>query len=704
MKRREFLKSTGYFVCGVALADLMSLEKAMSAGKAGSKEFAWVKLTADNRTIIMHPAAEMGQGSFTSLAQMIAEELEVPWSSVSVEEAPVDPQVYGFSFRGRTRMIYAGSWTTRQYYTKLRLVGAQIRKTLVAQAAKNWKVPADRLEVSEGVISDPKTGKKISYGDLVKKGISTELVAVSESDLKPKKEFKIIGRSVPRLDIPSKSNGQARFSMDVHLPGMHYAMIVRSPVHNGEPDTIDQSKLPTSVLAYRLDHGVALVGPRIEDITQARNLIKISWRKADAQGLDSEVELSQYSEIFNGKMPHENQVLTEKGSVDKKVPGKSLQSIYFADYAYHAQMEPLNAVAEFKRGKLNIWVGTQAPDAVKDDVAAALKISTKNVIVHKMYLGGGFGRRTWTDYAVETAMVAKMARKPIKLIWTREDDLQYGAYRPQAAIRMHATVDKAGKLAKWGHCTAGEAGNLQRSGIDIPYYGVPNQKIELCLTKHGLRLKHWRAVGHNCNKFASECFIDEIASSLNQDPIAFRLGLMHAPEAARAKKVLERLAEVSEWNRKRPRGRALGVSLVDRSYSHGAGVAEISVDRKTGEIKVHKFWTVVDAGVVIHPDNTVAQLEGGVVWGISSSLKERVTIKEGKAEQSNYFDYNIARMADTPEIICDLIESDETPTGVGESTTPLVAPAIANAFFRLTGKRIRHMPMTPERVLAALNS
>jgi len=352
--------------------------------------------------------------------------------------------------------------------------------------------------------------------------------------------------------------------------------------------------------------------------------------------------------------------------------------------------------------KVEVWEGSQAPDESRKAVAKALGLKEEQVDFHQCYMGGGFGRRGLGDYAAECAQIAKEVRRPVKLIWTREEDIAQGMFRPQSFQCLEAATDASGKVTGWKHCVVGDGEFLLITGIKIPYYGVPNQHIEMRGTPHGVRVKHWRAVGHVFNVFAIESFVDQMAADAGMDPIAFRLERMNATPKTRA--LLEKVAQMSDWSAPRPQGRALGLSLSDRSGSQGAGVAEVSVDRASGKIRVHKVWLAVDGGTIVQPDMARANIESGIVYGLSSVLHERVTLKGGEVQQSNFHDYHVLRMSDVPEVMeVALMERDTRPTGLGEIGNPWVAAAVANAVYKLTGKRLNHMPFTPERVKATLS-
>jgi isoquinoline 1-oxidoreductase beta subunit len=672
----------------------------------------WVRIAPDGIVTIYSAGAEMGQGSMTSLPLIVAEEMDADWSKVVIEFAPADAQTYGYGSGNAKSMAIVGSRAVQMYYTDLRLAGAQVRKVLLANAAARWKVEPASLKTEPGFVVNTASGQRLSYGEIASFGtLPASLPAVSEGDLKKRSEFRLIGRTVPRRDIPAKVDGTAQFAIDVHLPGMLYASTRHCPVHGSVPESWNVAKVKGMkgvVATVRLPDGVAVVANSFAHAMAARQALEVVWKKgAKAEGFDSERALTEHYVQVHHDPNAKAQSLDAKGDVKAAFSGaaKTFKAEYRSDYGYHAQMEPLNAVARFNPSgdALEIWDGSQAPDRVREDVAKAAGLKLEQVTVHQCYMGGGFGRRSLGDYASEAALVAKATGKPIKLIWTREEDIAYGMFRPQSFQCLEAALDAGGKVTGWRHCVVGDGGGLLTTGVRIPYYAVPNQDIELRGTSHGIRLKHWRAVGHVFNVFAIESFVDEMARAENMDPVDFRLQRMSI--TPRAKAAFERVAAMSNWKAPRPEGRALGISITERSRSLGAGVVEISLDRRSGKIRVHKVWVAVDGGTIVQPDAARANVESGIMYGLSSVLHERVTVKGGVVEQSNFHDYHVMRMSDTPEEVhVEFLDKDTHPGGLGEIGNPFIAGAVANAFFVLTGKRLRHMPFTPERVLATLKA
>jgi isoquinoline 1-oxidoreductase beta subunit len=399
--------------------------------------------------------------------------------------------------------------------------------------------------------------------------------------------------------------------------------------------------------------------------------------------------------------------LESKGDVRAAFAGaaKTYKAEFRSDYGYHAQMEPLNAVVRINAAgdKVEVWEGTQSPDESAAAVAKVLGLKPEQVTFNQCYMGGGFGRRTLGDYAAECALIAKAMRKPVKLIWTREEDVAQGMVRPQSFQRLEAATDAAGKVVGWKHSVVGEGEGLLATGIKIGYYDVPNQQIERRGVSHGIKVKHWRAVGHVFNTFAIESLVDQMAVDQGMDPLQFRFERMAATPKAR--KVFEALAGMSDYKAPRPPGRAVGISITERSGSLGAGAVEVSLNKETGKITVHKVWVAVDGGVIVQPESARHNVESAIVYGLSGTLHERLTIKDGAIQQSNFHDYNVMRMADLPEEMhVQFVDVDTRPTGLGEIGNPFLGAAISNAVFRLTGKRLTHMPFTSDRVLATLKA
>src|SRR5262245_15115275 len=686
----------------------------------------WVRIAPDGTITIYTAGAEMGQGSMTSLPLIVSEEMDADWSKVVLEWAPADEKVYGYKnpFADNRLMWIVGSRAVQLYYPDLRMAGAQVRKVLLMNAAQKWGVDAASLKTEPSVVINPANGARLTYGEIATFGtIPATLPAVDPKELKARKDFRLIGKPMPRRDVPAKVNGTAQYAIDVKLPGMVYASTLHSPVHSAGPGIWDPGKqeqvaepdkwndaevkaLKGVIDVVKLSNGLAVVADHFETAKAGRDALKVTWKKAKADGYNSDRALEEYVRI-HADPNAQTQTLEAKGDVKAAFAGaaKTYHAEFRSDYGYHAQMEPLNAVVRIADDgrSAEVWEGSQAPDESRKAVAKALGLANEQVTFNQCYLGGGFGRRSLGDYAAECATIAKAVKRPVKLIWTREEDIAQGMFRPQSFQCVEAATDAAGKVTGWKHCVVGDGEFLLITGIKIPYYGVPNQHIERRGVSHGVKLKHWRAVGHVFNTFAIESLVDQMAVDQGMDPIAFRIERMGL--VPKGGKVFEKVAEMSDWHAKRPDGRALGISITERSGSLGAGVVEISLDRTSGKIRVHKVWAAVDGGIVVQPEAARHNVESAIIYGLSSILHERVSIKDGAVEQSNFHDYNLMRMSDVPEEMhVTFVDVDTRPTGLGEIGNPFIGAAISNAFFRLTGKRLTHLPFTPERVKEVLNA
>ncbi|UWX54883.1 molybdopterin-dependent oxidoreductase [Maribacter litopenaei] len=672
---------------------------------------AWVRITEDGQITIYNPAAEMGQGSMTALPVIFAEEMDADWSKVNVEFSPQESDIYGSpGWQPGTKLMFTvGSRTTNSYYTVMRNAGAQARHVLLHSAAKHWEVPLEELTTGASEIVHEKSGKKISYGALVPHLTMPEtLPDFTEGGLKDPEDFKLIGSQIPRTEIPEKVDGSAEFAIDLRLPDMVYGVLERGALHGAQPTLTNEADILAMEGVQKIvpfDHAIGVVANTLEAALKAKEALDIHWSDAQATGFNSQDIYPEYAQMASA--PKKGSAVNEVGNVDQafRTAAKTYEADFKNDYVYHAQMEPLNAVIQVAADgqSAEVWVGSQQGADTKLGIPDLLGIPPEAVNVHLQYLGGGFGRRSMNDFVLECGRLAQeMAPKPVKLLWTREDDVTYGSYRPLTLQRLKLSTDAQGDLTGISHCVVGDGGNLVAGGTRNDHYAIPNQWVEWREASHGVRLKHWRSVGHGPNKFAIEAMIDEVAHDQGMDPISLRRKLM--ADSPRALATLNKVAEISGWDAPVSEGRAKGVAFVEHG-SLGTGVCEISVDRNTGKINVHHFWIALDAGVVIQPDNVKAQMEGGIIMGLSSVLKEQITIMDGQVQQRNYDDYPLLRMQEVPDSIETVIlPSAEHPEGVGETATPMVAGAIANAFLKLTGKRLRHLPFTPERVLEVLNS
>ncbi len=727
--RRSFMVGTAGLTFGVALGLPIGVTPCNAAAAAAGKNVAlnpWVTIATDGTITIMSPAAEMGQGSHTSLPLILAEELDADWAKVRIVPAPVIDRIYGNP--SYFNMLYtAGSNAVRSYYGNLRMFGAQVRRVLLDNAARKLGVPVEELTTQASVVVHAKSDRRLTYGEIAAFAeIPEKAPAISREQLKKPGEFRLIGKDVMRVDLPGKVNGRAQYSIDVQLPGMLYGAVVRAPVEGAAPDKFDEAgvrAIAGVVRTVRLPYGVGVVAEKPWAAFAARRAIagSVTWTKTGkAWGFDSDKGLADFAATARDlAQPGTDWLKTGdlRGELTKSAA--TTDAMYLCDYAYHAQMEPLNSVALVSPAgdSAEIWTGTQGPTTAQEASAQMLGIERDKVKVNYMLLGGGFGRRgpRDSDFTVDAVLLAKAAGRPVKVIWTREDDVRNGRFRPLSAHFLRAGLDTSGRLVAWHQRFVGDRvtpffdpvryeQNKRRDGIlmagaDLAGYDVPHQLVEQIYQDTGVRTAPLRGIGFLANKFAMESFIDEIALKGGLDPLKLRIELLR--KNPRGTRVVERAVEMADWDRRR-NGRALGLAYIDYAGTQLAGVAEVSVDRASGKVRVHEFWCTIDCGVAVQPDNVVAQTEGSIVYGLGVALSERITIRNGAAEQSNFNDYSVPRMNEVPVMHVEVIKTANQPTGVGQMATPLVAPAVGNAIARLTGARLRHVPLTPERVKQAL--
>jgi isoquinoline 1-oxidoreductase beta subunit len=726
LTRRQVMLGAAGLSFAVALDHPLARAATLASERSGRALSPWVSIAPDGTITIMSAATEMGQGSMTSLPLIIAEELDADWSKVNIVPAPAIEAIYGNpGFQGT--MYTAASNAVTSYYTPLRTFGAQVRKVLVDNAARKWGVPADEVTTEPSVVVHAKSGRRLSYGEIAASAeIPEKAPDIKPSELKNPKNFRLIGKDVMRVDVPGKVNGSARYAIDVQVPNMLYAAVLRAPVDGSVPDKIDDAKAKAVagvVRIVRMPWGVGVLAETPWAAFGARQALidAVTWtRTGTAWGFDSDKGIERFA--ADAKNPARGATEWSRiGDVRGQMPkaASTFEAEYRCDYAYHAQMEPLNAIAAVSPAgdAVEIWAGTQSQTTATEAPAKLLGIPKDKVKLHDMLMGGGFGRRgnRDVDFIIDAVFLSKEAGRPVKVMWTREDDIHNGRFRPISAHALKAGFDQSGKLLAWHHRIAvdrvgaymdpvryqavGGKDFIAMAGADLKGYDVPHQLVEQLYRDTGVRTNPLRGIAFLANRFATESFIDEIARKRGIDPLAYHLELLK--DAPRATKAVQRVAEMAEWSKKRD-GRALGFAYLDYSGSQVAGIAEISLNRSSGEIKVHNFWCTIDCGVAVQPDNVVAQTESSIVYGLGVALTELITIKNGIVEQNNFYDYHVPRMKDVPAMHIEVIETDNHPTGAGQMATPLIAPAISSAVAALTGARLRETPFTPERVAKAL--
>lgn len=731
LTRRGFIAAAGGLTFSVALgAGLFAgpLDAKAQASEAGLMANVWVTIGTDGIVTVMTPAGEMGQGTTTALPMILAEEMDADWSMVRFELAPPNPGLYGNPhplLNGGQASL--ASVAVPGYFTPLRMAGAQARRVLMNAAAAKWGVSVDELATDTGHVIHTKSGQRLSYGDIAKFAtVPTELPKITLADLKTPEQYKLIGRSdLGRTDVPSKVTGAAKYGIDVILPDMVYATVLESPMEGARAENVNSAEamaVPGVVQVLTLPFGVAVLANTVEATRLARGVLKskVTWNTSGAVAATFDSDKAREEYARNGRAADAKPMTAyKKGDATDPLAGaaKVLESTFWSEHTYHAQIEPMNCTVRIAPDgqSAEVWVGTQAPVLVAAVASGVLKVTPDKIRIHQMMMGGGFGRRIAPDIVAQTVVIANVSKKTIKLILTREDDMAAARPRPMTHHIMRAGLDAQGKLVGWRHrivaenvdaiaapprfAATGGKDYIGWSGSDLPHYAIPHWMSEGVREIRGMRVHAFRGIGAGHNKFAIESFIDEIAQARKMDPLAMRLELTR--DDARATAVLQAVAEMSNWKRKRP-GRALGLAFGDYHGTIAAGVAEVSLDRKTGKIKVHNYWAAADPGLSIQPDSVLGQLEGASVYGLSVALLEELTIKNGAVQQTNYHDYPVLRMADMPEIHTKIVRSNAAPTGMGEVGVLPVAPAIANAVAQLTGKRLRELPMSPDRVKKAL--
>jgi isoquinoline 1-oxidoreductase beta subunit len=692
-----------------------------AAEPAGFAANVWLTIAPDGTITVVSPAAEMGQGSFTTLPLILAEELDADWSKVkAVFPTDWDDAKFGNPAYGNTFQTSASA-SVRGYFTTLRIAGAQARRVLLDAVAAKWNVPVNELTTEPSVVVHQASGRRISYGEVTAFAtVPAELPKIGAADLKPAASFRLIGKDVPRLELPLKVTGSATYAMDADVPGMVYAAVLQSPYAGGAPLNVDDAKarqVPGITDIVRLPEGVGVIGTTVEATQAAKRLLKVTWGEATGAHLDSERALDDFAAIGRDAsrtgVPYEN---TGDAKTAMAGAARIFRGDYRTRYVYHAQMEPMNATAAVSADgtSAELWVSTQAASSLLNGVAKILNTGRPNIVLHQHFLGGGYGRRGNHEVVFDAVRLAKAVGKPVKLIWTREDDIRGGKFRPMTAHHIEAGFDTGGKLVAWHHRVVAESvaayssgdykprqDRIVMKGSPIPQYPVPNKLAEHVIENRGARLSPWRGVGNGHNAFAIESFVDDIARDLGKDPLAFRLELTEG--VPRMQHLLRVTAEMADWSRKRDTT-ALGVATMVKDDTLAAGIAEVSLDRGSGKVKVHHVWAALDAGIAVQPRNLAAQTEGSIIYALGSVLRESITIRDGRVVQSNYSDYEVARMSDTPNIEIKVVSTNNAPTGGGEEGVPLIAAAVGNALAALTGVRLHDLPFSPDHVRGAIGA
>jgi len=710
LTRRQFVVSSTSAAGGLAIS--VAFRSPANAASIGAQVWgpdgtpdelnAFLAIEPDGNILIRSPHNEMGQGAITALPMIVAEELECDWSKVKVEYASAsrnlrDKNVYG-------DMVTAGSRGVRTSWKMLLQAGASARERLIAAAAQRWNVPASECTAANSKVSHEKTGRSLDYGALA--ADASKIQFDKEPPIRTPDQFKLIGKSLARLDTPLKINGSAKFAIDTQVPGMVYAAIANCPVFGGRLKSVDETPAKGRrgvVQVVKLDDAVAVVADRFWRAKEALALLKPEWETGEAGKTDSIQFAKLYRDALDGPMVRAR----NDGDVDSVFAngGKVVEAAYEAPHLAHAQMEPLNATVILQADKLEVWLGSQSPMGSISQAAAASGLKREQIVVHNCFLGGGFGRRTQNDEMRQAILVAKQVGKPVKLVWTREEDMTQDRYRPQAAVRLKAALGSDGMPVALDARIA--VGSILRSigrtnsdnglenqaieGIANTNYKIPNIRVGCMLKNTHVPVMFWRSVGSSQNAFFMESYVDELAHAGGHDAYKFRRALLaHRPDFLG---VLDKIAEKSDWGKPMEPGRGRGIAIHECYDTIIGQVAEVTVSKK-GEVKVDRVVAAVDCGHVVNPGIVEAQIQGGVIYGLSAALYGEITIKNGQVEQNNFDSYEVVRLADTPKIEVYLaLSGGKKWGGIGEPGTAATAPSIANAVFAATGIRVRSMPL-----------
>ena len=702
LSRRGFLATSAAVGGGLMLSLSLSIGRGDAATADEFAPNAFIRIGSDGQVVLTMPYVEMGQGTYTSIPMLIAEELEVSLGQVKLEHAPPNEKLYANPLLGV--QATGNSNAMRGAWKPLRTAGATAREMLVEAAAKRWGVDAKTCRARDGEVVHVPTGRKLKYGELA--ADAAKMPVPANVSLKKPEEFKLIGTPAKRLDIASKIDGSAVYGIDARPPGVKIATLAQSPVLGGKVKSVDDTaaKAVKGVRQIvRLNDAVAVVADHMGAAKKGLEALKIEWD----EGQNGALATTDIAKVLEQATLGSGAVAQNIGDADKAMAGASIrvEAMYQVPFLAHATMEPMNCTVHVRKDECEIWLGTQAIARVQAMAAKAVDLPVEKVIVHNHLIGGGFGRRLEADGAIRAVEIAKQVDGPVKVVWTREEDIQHDAYRPYWFDRISAGLDAQGKPVAWKNHFAGSSvvarwlppgfkdgldGDSTEGAINL-VYDFPNLHVEYSRVEpKGVTTGFWRSVGPSHNVFVVESFVDEMAAAAKQDPVAYRRALLG--KSPRAKAVLDLVAEKSGWGQPLPRGVGRGVSLQFVFGSYLAQIAEVEVS-KDGNVRVRRVVCAMDCGTVINPNTVEAQLMSGITFGATAALYGEITLKNGRVEQTNFDTYQMIRMNEAPAIEVHVVKSSEPPGGMGETGTSGVVPAIANAIYAATGKRLRKMPV-----------
>ena len=705
--RRRFLKTGVASATGLVIGFYLPgklLHAAPVAMKPSASLNAWMLISPTDVVTIMIDKSEMGQGILTALCMIAAEELDCDWKTIHTEFAPAAKEYFNpaFGMQGT-----GGSSSVRSSWDPMRKAGAAARDMLLQAAANKWKVDKSTCRTENGMIYHDASKRNVTYGAVAID--ASKLPVPQDVPLKDPKKYRIVGKSTKRLDTPDKVNGRAQFGIDVRQPAMFYAVVARCPVFGGKVASFDATKakaVPGVKTVVQIPSGIAVVADNTWAAMQGRRALDVKWD----EGPNANASGESISKLFADQMAKPGAEARKEGDAASALNGaaQKIEAVYEVPYLAHATMEPMNCTADVRADAVEVWAPTQFQTMAQGAAAKICGVKPQNAFIHTTYLGGGFGRKAGTDFVIEAVETSKAIGKPVKLTWSREDDMQHDYYRPASYAKLAAGIGPDGWPVAWTTRIACSSimeawfpgstkNNLDPTSVEgvanLPY-SIPNIQVDYVRTEPGIPVGFWRSVGASQNGFFSECFMDELAVAGKKDPYEFRRHLLD--KAPRLHGVLELAAQKAGWDKPMPAGRYRGIAVLEAFQSYAAQVVEISVDRKARSVKVHRVVCAVDVGRVVNPANIVMQSESAIVYGLSSALYGEISIAKGRVEQTNFNNYQVLRMDAMPVIETYIVPSEEKPTGSGELAVPPLVPALCNAIFAATGKRIRRLPIRAE--------
>ena len=707
LDRRDFLKKTAAGGAALVIGFYLPTNYEALAAAPPSEPTslnAWVRISADDAVTLLIDKSEMGQGVVTSLAQLLAEELEFDWKKIKTEFAPAAPAYFNpiFGVQGT-----GGSTSVRASWGPLTKAGAAAREMLIAAAAQKWYVEPSACHVENGTVVHTASGKRLKYGELV--ADAAQRPVPPNPVLKDSKNYKFIGKSIKRLDTPAKITGKANFGIDVRLPNTQHAVVARCPVFGGSVKSFDATKAKTIrgvKQVVQISSGIAVVADNSWSAMEGRRALQIEWD----EGPNAAVSSESIRKLYMESAEKNGAIARKDGDVEPALSNaaKKVEAVYEVPFLAHATMEPMNCAADVRADGCDIYAPTQFQTINQMTGAKITGLKPEQVRVHTTFLGGGFGRRAEQDFIAEAVQISKATGAPVQVTWSREDDMQHDFYRPAVYCKLVAGLDSNGwpvalksRIVSPSIMSRFFPGSV-KNGIDessvegqaTSKYAIPNFLVEYVLTETGIPVGFWRSVGNSQNGYITECFIDELAKAAGKDSFEFRRKLLE--NAPRHRGVLELAAQKAGWGTPLPAGRTRGIAVVESFGSFVAEVAEVSFNKSSGEVKVHRVVCAVDCGRHVNPDIVAAQMESGIVFGLTAALKGQITINKGRVEQSNFNDYDMLRLNEMPKVEVHIVPSNDPPGGCGEPGTPPIAPAVCNAIFAATGRPIRRLPIRAE--------